>query len=260
MKRKKIKNIKKIVSLLWIILFSFNLLWSEEIKYVDPDLKIKSINPSTPKSGEIMEITFILYNNGNKKGEFYINFTENSAFKLITKDKEKIKVEAKSFKEFKTYFLINNSLISNKYPLIAKVIDENSIKDFTFFIEIKNEPHLKIKQNNYICLIGKNCEINFTLINIGYGNLKNLIINFGFPSKTIYLKELKAQEYKTVVSKIYIPENYEEGMQNLEVEISYLDENNNLKSEILTIPLELKSNVDLQISSLEIIKEDNEMY
>ncbi len=230
----------------------------ESIKYLSSKLEIKNIDPSFPKSGDLLTITFELTNMGNKRGNFYVYFLNNSIFQYISKDENIINIGPKETKEFKVYFKINPNTISGRYPLIAKVISgTGEEKKYTFFIKIKNEPNILIKQNNIICLIGKECNLSLELLNNGYGKAKNIVINFNLPSSTIEFKSLEPLASKLINTKIFIPENVEEGIYNLKALIYFIDENNNIIKKEINIPLELKSNVNLEISSLQYDKENN---
>ncbi len=240
-----------------IFLFNICLLSASNIKYISSNLKIKSINPTIPKSGDLLTITFELTNIGNKRGCFFVKFFNNSVFQFISKDEEKIDVGAKETRDFNVYFKVKEDVKSAKYPLIAEVVSETGEeKTFTFFIEVKNRANLVLEQKNFVCLIGKKCNLNLTLLNNGYGKAKNIILSFNLPSKTIEVEKLNPLSYKKINSDIYIPENLDEGVYNLKVSISYMDENNNLIKKDLFLPIELKSNVDLQISSLDYDKEE----
>ncbi len=253
----KIKKLKYVL-FLFVFLLDFCLLKGSGVKYISSDLELKAINPTTPKAGDLLTITFELNNIGNERGNFHIYFLNNTVFQFISENEEIINVGAKGTKDFNAYFKINDNALSGKYPLIVKVLSETGEeKTFNFFIEIKNDANLVLKQKNIVCLIGKECNLNLTLLNNGYGKAKNIVINFDLPSKTIEINELKPLDSKPLNVNIYVPENLEEGVYNLKALISYMDENNNLIKKEVNLPIELKSNVDLQISSLDYDKEEN---
>ena len=253
-----LKNKSKVLLLFFsIFLFNICLLSASNIKYASSNLKIKAINPTMPKSGDLLTITFELTNIGNERGYFFIKFFNNSIFQFISKDEERIDVGTKETKDFNVYFKIKDNIKSGKYPLIIKVISETGEeKTFTFFIEVKNKANLVLEQKNFVCLIGEKCDLNLTLLNNGYGWAKNIIVSFNLPSRTIEIEKLNPLSYKKINGNIYVPENLNEGVYNLKASISYMDENNNLIKKELFLPIELKSNVDLQISSLDYDKEE----
>jgi uncharacterized membrane protein len=258
MKNLKIGKLSKIFLFLISLLLILNFSFAKEIEYISSELNLKTVDPIHPKAGDLLKITFELTNIGNKRGNFYVYFLNNSVFQYITQDEKVINVGIKETKDFNVYFKISNNVTSGNYPLVVKVISETGEeRTFTFFINVKNEPNLVFKQKNIVCLINEKCDLNLSLLNNGYGKAKNIVINFNLPSKTVEFKELRALESKPLNTQIYIPENLDEGVYNLKASISYMDENNNLIKKQLNLPIELKSNVDLEVSSLLYNKEEN---
>ncbi|MEO2154972.1 MAG: hypothetical protein ABGW69_04150 [Nanoarchaeota archaeon] len=257
-KNRKYRFLSKII-LFFAVILLIPLSFASNIKYSNPFLEIKSIDPFNPKAGDLVKIDFRLTNNGDKGDYFYINFMNNSILNFVTISENPIYVPPYNYRDFTAYFKVNNNALSGSYPLIVKVKDsENNFeKTFTFFVNIKNKANLVLSQKSNICLLNSNCNLYLLLINQDFGKARNIVIKFSLPSKSIYLSEIKGNSDKLINTSIFIPEKLNYGLYLLKTKIFYLDENNNLIQKEEIIPLELKSNVNLEISQISYDRNNN---
>jgi len=248
------------VFLLFFLLLFSNLGYSIT-KYTSLDLKLKEISPSTPKSSDLVKLTFIIYNQGTEKANTKLKILRSNYFYFIGLNKEKIEVPPKSYTELVAYIKIKNNVISGKYPLIVYLIEENDSfyleRSYEFFLELKNPSFFEISSKRIIsCEIRKDCSLNLLLINKGFSSIKNLLIKSNLPGESLIIKEIRPNKVLNKSLKIFIPEDLDPGLFDLKLEYSYLDEENRLIKKEIILPINLLSNVDLSLSSFFVDKKE----
>jgi len=248
--------VKKVIFFLIFTLLLFNVTLSEKIKYSNPKLELISINPSYPKNEDIMDVKLRVINEGTGSANFTIVFIDNKFFQLITQNYKTVSLLPYDYRDVDFYFKVTNAT-TGKYPLIFRVKTSSFYRDFVFFVNVRNPTELSLISKTEGCLINSKCNYSFELKNLGFGSCKNIAIHFSLPSKEVIIKELKPGAEKNLTVNLFISKNVKTGLNNLLINLECLDDNNQIKKYTFEKSLNIKDNVNLEVSSVIYDKDEN---
>jgi len=228
------------------------------------DLSFEDITPYPVEPGQDFSVQILVTNGGYADAkDLSITYEPNEYFTLIgNEDNFKIfNLNSLSSKDNRFIFRVSHNAISGEYPLTFKVKINNEEFKKTTYIKVIGKPDIifEVKNKNDLEISPKdNFKVKFKIKNIGTGIARNIKLvpknnNFNIIGENLILiNELTPNSNIDKEIEFKSSSNLNINPNNLNFEISYIDEKSNNYKLDESLGINIISNVKLNIASLKL--------
>ncbi len=246
---------KKLVMVAILVLLS-----SFAAASVQPDITLEKIDPQPASPGDTVKMYVVVSNDGSDGATFEpleVETVENVNFIGTTSDFAKEFSLCSGCQKTGTLtFRVSPDAFSGEYPVDVRVWREDFGIVGKFEINVDGTPNLVVNAEEFRVAPGENTTKKLTVRNIGTDTASQVTVRSGDdsitlgPSETVFDSIPPGEEKKREI-RLKADKNTESGTRNLELELSYRDENTE-KSSSKTISGEVLEKAEIAISDFSV--------